>query len=224
MIFYSPSLTRLFFSAAIGFFAMLTEAEAGKLETVITAVAAGASAVGFHEHSEQEKLREAYKAQGLDPAISAVFDVEITLYPNADSVFWADTLGSSDLFLVLEGSGNSSIAPFRHDDFKGGTIHHMLQGNAIQPGHGFALHLYDDDNVLNDVFSALMPKRITPSMGILTPVGRVNGSLELELQGGHVEIKKPDYIGAIAFTAPKDNDWKVSGDIHDQYGLSLIHI
>lgn len=215
-------LANLTLASAIFVLVLAPRTNANGLKTVITVFAAGASAVGFEESDAQDELREAYKAQhGVDPLVSAVFKIEITLDEKADAVYSADTFGSADIFFVLEGSGNSSIAPFRHDGFKGGTVRHVLQGNAIQPGNGFALHLYDDDNVLNDVFSALQPKRVSPSVGILTPVGYLNGSIDVELQGGRVEINKPDYIGAITFNAPDDHDWRVSGEIQDQQGRKI---
>ena len=153
--------------------------------------------------------------------ISATFDIAIWLDKNADAVYWADTMGSADLFFVMDGNGQRSLAPFRFDGFKGGSIRMQLQGNMVQPNQLFALHLFDDDTVWGDAFSALLPKRISATAGLMTPMADLRGRIAVDLQGGRVEIKDPDYIGAIAFTTPNDKKWTVSGNIEDQYGRRI---
>lgn len=189
----------------------------GQVKAVVTAVAAGVSAVGFGESGAKDELRTAYRDKGIDPVISATFDVMISLNADADAVYWADTVGSADLFFVMQGGGKNSLAPLKFDGFKGGTIKMQLQGDLVQQNQLFALHIFDDDTVWGDAFSALLPKRISPTAGFMTSIGTLEGKIEFELQGGRVEIKDPDYIGAIAFTTPNDKQWTVSGKIVDQY-------
>src|SRR6056297_1807391 len=104
----------------------------GNLKTIVTAVSAGVSALGFGESKDQEMLREGMKRQGVDPSISAFIDLEIWIDSKADAVFLADTFGAADLFFILEGGGATSIAPFKHTGFQGGTIRHQFTGNVIQ--------------------------------------------------------------------------------------------
>ena len=191
------------------------------VKVVVTAIASGASAVGFGESGEKEELREAYRKQGIDPSISATFDIKIFLEENSDALKWADNLGSADLFFVMQSGGKRSLAPFNYGGFKGGDIVMQLQGNIVQPNQQFTLHLYDDDTAWGDVFSALAPKKISANAGLMTEVlgqeATLGAKLTYECQGGRIEIKDPDYIGAIAFDTPRDTQWTVSGNIVDQY-------
>ncbi len=191
------------------------------IRTVVTAIATGASAAAFGETGVKEELREAYREQGIDPAISATFDIEIFLEQNADALKWADNLGSADLFFVMQSGSKRSLAPFKYDGFKGGNIAMQLQGNIVQPKQQFSLQLYDDDTLWGDVFTALVPKKISARAGLMTEVleqdATLEGTITCELQGGRIEINDPDYIGAITFDSPNHKQWTVSGNIVDQW-------
>ena len=166
-----------------------------------------------------EERKDDLRAAGYAPHVSAQFEFSLNLNSSADHVYWADFFGAPDVAFIVEGIGKSEVlVPQVHSGYKGGGLHHVIYGDQAPEDGVVAIHVFDDDDDLNNLFYALKPTDI--EVGI--PVYGTEVGIRATLPQGREKIFSPDYIGSIVVQAPKGNNrWKGEGKVLDRHGRDI---
>lgn len=143
----------------------------------------------------------------------------MNLDSSADQVYWADFFGAPDVTFIIEGIGKTEVmVPQVHSGYRGGRLHHVIYGDQVPKEGVIAIHLFDDDDGLNQLFRELKPSDI--EIGI--PVYGTEVGIRAKFPQGKEKIFKPDYIGSIMVNAPKsDNRWKAEGKVLARNGRNI---
>jgi hypothetical protein len=148
---------------------------------------------------------------------------------NAEAVYWADTIGKPDIYIVvaIEGHGEFLIPRITYG-YSGQPILDNLFEKYAKPGSKICIYVFDDDSFSNDVWNSILQTRIaldvtskiqaTPAIGVT-----IGAKGNVQLLNRNTALDTPDFVAYAEFLVPESNDggWIADGTLIDQKGIEV---